>query len=59
MLLAKLQTVKQYLLDNLYKGFITPSQALYALPVLFVKKLNRSLQFCINYKKLNAITQKD
>jgi hypothetical protein len=57
--IAELQTVKQYLLDNLSKGFIIPSQALYILPVLFVKKPNSSLQFCINYRKLNAITCKD
>ena len=49
MSLAKLQAVKQYLLDNLNKGFITPSQALYASLVLFVKKPNSSLQFCIDY----------
>jgi hypothetical protein len=34
MSLAELQTVKQYLLDNLDKGFIVPSQAPYASPVL-------------------------
>ena len=56
MLLSELQTVKQYLLDNLSKGFIVPSQAPYALPVLFVKKPDSSLQFYINYWKLNAIT---
>jgi hypothetical protein len=29
------------------------------LPVLFVKKSDSSLQFCIDYQKLNAITWKD
>ena len=59
MSLAELQTVKQYLLDNLSKGFIAPSQAPYASPVLFVKKPDGSLRFCIDYRKLNAITRKD
>ena len=59
MSLAELQTVKQYLLDNLNKGFIVPSQAPYASPVLFVKKPNGSLRFYIDYWKLNAITRKD
>jgi hypothetical protein len=59
MLLAELQTVKQYLLNNFNKRFITPSQALYILSVLFVKKPNSSLQFCINYQKLNTIICKD
>jgi hypothetical protein len=49
MSLAELQTVKQYLLDNLNKGFIVLSQTLYASLVLFVKKPNRGLQFCIDY----------
>jgi hypothetical protein len=55
----ELHTVKQYLLDNLHKGFIEPSQAPYASPVLFVKKPNGSLRFCIDYRKLNEITKKD
>jgi hypothetical protein len=59
MLLAELQTVKQYLLDNLNKGFIVLSQALYTSSVLFVKKPNRGLQFCIDYQKLNTIICKD
>jgi hypothetical protein len=56
---AELQTVRQYLLDNLSKGFIEPSQAPYASPVLFVRKADGSLRFCIDYRKLNAITRKD
>jgi hypothetical protein len=40
---AKLKTVKKYLINNLDKGFIKASQALYTAPVLFVKKLDRSL----------------
>lgn len=59
MSLAELQTIKQYLLDNLNKGFIAPSQAPYASPVLFVQKADGSLRFCIDYRKLNAITRKE
>jgi Fic family protein len=43
MLLAELKTVKEYLFDNLNKGFIVLSQALYTSSVLFVKKPNRGL----------------
>jgi hypothetical protein len=32
----ELEIVKQYLVDNLNKGFITPSQAPFTAPVLFV-----------------------
>jgi hypothetical protein len=56
---AELKTVKEYLINNLNKGFIEASQALYAAPVLFVKKPDRSLRFCIDFRKLNQITCKD
>jgi hypothetical protein len=46
---AELETVKEYLINNLDKGFIEASQALYAAPVLFVKKPDGSLRFCINF----------
>src|SRR6266487_5235547 len=55
----ELLVVKEYLLDNLDKGFIKPSQALFAAPVLFVRKPDRSLRFCLDYCKLNALTYKD
>jgi hypothetical protein len=56
---AELKTVKEYLINNLDKGFIKASQALYTAPVLFVKKLNRSLRFYIDFWKLNQITCKN
>ena len=34
----ELKILKQYLVDNLNKGFIEASQAPFAAPVLFVKK---------------------
>ena len=55
----ELQATKQYLLDNLNRGFITASNYPFASPVLFVKKANGSLRFCIDFRKLNAITRKD
>ena len=58
-LTAELQAIKQYLINNLNKGFIKPSQAPFNLPILFAKKLNGGLCFCINYRKLNNITRKD
>ena len=53
MTIKKLETVKQYLLDNLYKRFIKSSQSLFTALVLFIKKSNRSLQFYIDFQKLN------
>ena len=39
----QLHKLKRYILDNLYKGFITSLNAPYAAPILFAKKTNRSL----------------
>ena len=43
----------------MYKRFIEPSQAPFALPIFFVKKPNGGLHFYINYHKLNNMTHKD
>ena len=55
----ELKAIKQYLLENLDKGFIEASQAPYASPTLFVKKPNGSLRFCVDFRKLNLLSRKD
>jgi hypothetical protein len=55
----ELLTVKEYLLENLHKGFIMLSSSSFASPVFFVAKPNSSLRFYINYRKLNSLTKKD
>ncbi|SLM36749.1 gag polymerase env [Lasallia pustulata] len=55
----KLEKIKEYLEENLRKGFITPSNAPYASPILFAQKSNGDLQFYVHYQKLNALTKKD
>ena len=55
----ELDTVKRYFDAHLAKRFIQISLVLYFLPVLFVKKLEGRIQFCVDYKKLNTITKKD
>jgi hypothetical protein len=59
MLAEELKVVKKYLVENLDKGFIKPSQVLFAALVLFVKKPDGSFCFCIDYRKLNLFTKKD
>ncbi len=59
MLSYKLQKIKKYLEKNLKKKFITFSKALCASLILFVKKKDNSLRFCVNYRKLNTLTKKD
>jgi hypothetical protein len=41
--------MREYLVENLKKGFIKPSDAAYLSPVLFIKKKDKSLRFCIDY----------
>jgi hypothetical protein len=59
MSLEELVEVKKYITENLDKGFIEPSQAPYAAPILFVQKGNGPLRLCIDYRGLNAFTRKD
>jgi len=55
----KLQKVKKYLNENLFKEFIISSKASYFSLVLFILKANEDLQFCVDYRKLNAITKRN
>ena len=41
------------------KGFIQQSKSPAAAPVLFAKKPGGGLRFCVDYRRLNAITRKD
>lgn len=55
----ELEKMREYLVENLKKGFIKPSDSPYSSPVLFVKKKDGSLRFCIDYRQLNTLTKKD
>jgi hypothetical protein len=55
----ELTAMRDYLYDNLGKGFIVGSKAPFASPVLFVRKPDGSLRFCVDYRKLNALTKKN
>ena len=58
-ILEELEIIKQYLIDNLDKGFIEASQSPYRAPVLFIWKPTGGLCFYIDYYKLNSFTRKD
>ncbi len=55
----KLQKVKKYLNENLFKEFIIFNKALYFSLILFILKANEDLQFCVDYQKLNAIIKRN
>ena len=45
----ELKATKQYLLENLEKGFIANSNFPFTSPILFIKKADGKLRFCIDY----------
>lgn len=55
----ELIVLRKTLVDLLDKGFIRVSHSSAAAPVLFVRKPNGGLRFCVDYRALNAITKKD
>ena len=55
----ELKVLKKYLKKNLSKGFIRASSFPAASLVLFARKPEGGLQFCINYRQLNAMTIKN
>jgi hypothetical protein len=55
----ELLLVKKYLKEHLNKDFIESNTAPYASSILFAKKPDDELRFCVNYRKLNAIIKKN
>ncbi len=55
----KILELHRYLNENLSKDFIQVSHFQTIISVLFVKKLEEELHFCVNYWDLNAITVKN
>ena len=55
----KLEQIKKYLNEHLKKRFIIFNHASFASLVLFIKKPNNELRFCVNYRKLNVIIKRN
>ena len=51
--------MKEYIDENLKKGYIQPSQSPAGYPIFFVPKPNGKLRPCIDYRQLNEITIKN
>ncbi|GBG77092.1 hypothetical protein CBR_g23418 [Chara braunii] len=56
---AELDELRQQFKDLIEKGWIRPSVSPYESPVLFVPKKGGTLRMCIDYRGLNAITEKN
>jgi hypothetical protein len=55
----ELQALRDYLTENLAKGFVQHSKSPASAPILFVKKKDGSLRLCVDYRGLNKITKKN
>lgn len=55
----ELLVLRKTLTELLEKGWIRPSSSPAAAPVLFARKPNGGLRFCVDYRGLNAITIPD
>ena len=51
--------LRNYLQENLAKGFIQHSQSPCGAPILFVKKKDGTLRLCVDYRGLNSVTKKN
>ena len=56
---VELQELKVQLQELLDKGFIRPSTSPWGAPVLLVKKKDKTLRLCIDYRQLNRVTIKN
>jgi hypothetical protein len=55
----EIEELRRYLEENLVKRFIRVSRSHAASLVMFVKKLEKRLRFCVDYRDLNIITIKN
>jgi hypothetical protein len=56
---SELAELKRQLEELQQSGFIRPSSSPWGAPVLFVKKKDRSMRMCVDYRALNEVTIKN
>ena len=57
--LSKRQLVEDMITDMLHDDIIRPSSSAYASPILLIPKKDNEYRFCVDYRKLNAVTEAD
>lgn len=53
------QEVRELLNNMIRSGVVRESTSPWAAPIVLVRKKNGELRFCVDYRKLNAVTHKD
>lgn len=53
------QKVRELLNGMIQTGVVRESTSPWAAPIVLVRKKNGTLRFCVDYRKLNAVTHKD
>ena len=56
---SELESLRNFVDENLTRGFIRATSSLHSAPVLFVQKPDGSLRLCVDYRGLNRISKKD
>ena len=57
--LNKREVVEEMIEDMLHDEIIRPSNSPYSSPILLVPKRDHELRLCVDYRKLNAVTESD
>jgi hypothetical protein len=56
MSLVELEELRRYLEENLGNGWIRRSKSPVSAPIIFAKKKDGTIRFCMDYRNLNNVT---
>ena len=56
---SELESLRNWIEENVRKGFIRPSSSPAGSPILFIKKKDGSLRLCVDYRSLNEINSQE